>query len=208
LATGVRETKKIRRREVIFTTATRILREQGYEKTTMDGIAQEAGVAVGTLYNYFASKSELILALVVEADERCIAACKEVIAAPPENPVEALAAIGILQSRYSIEALDKHAWRYVLAAQASTQDAVFARQYAWTTARLRELFVETLAALKARGDLTSDVDPAELGYYLKAMKHMLFDYFIADDQMGFAQHAQEIRRGLELAMKGHLTEHK
>lgn len=208
MATGVRETKKLQRREVIFTTATRILREQGYERTTMDGIAQASGVAVGTLYNYFASKSELILALVVEADERCIEACNKVIAAPPKDPVEALAAVGILQSRHSIEALDKQAWRFVLAAQASTQDAVFARQYAWTTARLRELFVETLAMLKARGDLRADVDPKELGYYLKAMKHMLFDYFIADDQMSFEQHASEVRRGLELAMAGHLTRAK
>jgi hypothetical protein len=35
-----------------------------------------------------------------------------------------------------------------------------------------------------------------------------FDYFIADDQMSFEQHAKEVRRGLELAMTGHLTRAK
>ena len=34
--------------------------EKGYEATTMDEIAAGAGVAKGTLYHYFASKSELL----------------------------------------------------------------------------------------------------------------------------------------------------
>jgi AcrR family transcriptional regulator len=40
--------------------ASKLFIEKGYEATTMDEIAAGAGVAKGTLYHYFASKSELL----------------------------------------------------------------------------------------------------------------------------------------------------
>ncbi|MEY2567044.1 MAG: hypothetical protein QOE35_1573 [Actinomycetota bacterium] len=41
----------------------RCLTRKGYEGTTVRDIAGEAGVSIGTLYNYFASKEDLIEAL-------------------------------------------------------------------------------------------------------------------------------------------------
>lgn len=201
---GKRETQKALRREAIYENATKMLKQYGFEDMTMDVLAKASGIAVGTIYNYFASKSELVLALVVEADERCIKASREIIAHLPDDPIEALSTIAILQSKYSIEALDKTGWRFVLAAQTSSQDKQFARRYVWTTSRLRDLFEETLTALKKRGDLSSEFSPAELAYYLEAMKYMLFDYYIADDGMTFDQHQNEIRRGLQITMRGHV----
>lgn len=48
------------RRAFLVETAGRLFLEKGYEATTMDEIAAGAGVAKGTLYHYFASKSELL----------------------------------------------------------------------------------------------------------------------------------------------------
>ncbi|MFC4145648.1 TetR family transcriptional regulator [Micromonospora mangrovi] len=47
-------------RQLILDTAMRLFRERGYARTTMRGIAQEAGVAVGNAYYYFGSKDHLI----------------------------------------------------------------------------------------------------------------------------------------------------
>lgn len=47
---------------LILKTALEMLRERGYEKTTMRAIAQEAGVSLGNAYHYFGSKDELIQA--------------------------------------------------------------------------------------------------------------------------------------------------
>ncbi|HEU0132785.1 MAG TPA: TetR family transcriptional regulator [Mycobacteriales bacterium] len=49
-------------RERILDAALDLFRTQGYAETTMRQIAQEAGVAVGNAYYYFASKDQLILA--------------------------------------------------------------------------------------------------------------------------------------------------
>ncbi|HZX04845.1 TetR/AcrR family transcriptional regulator, partial [Kribbella sp.] len=49
-------------RELILTTALRLFREQGYGKTTMRAIANEAGVSVGNAYYYYGSKDHLMQA--------------------------------------------------------------------------------------------------------------------------------------------------
>lgn len=53
-------------REQLLAEAKKQLRERGYEKTTVRSVAQECGIAVGTVYNYFKSKDILIASLVLE----------------------------------------------------------------------------------------------------------------------------------------------
>lgn len=53
----------------ILTAARRLLAQRTLENITMDDIAQEAGVAKGTIYLYFSSKDELIQDLLSEVGE-------------------------------------------------------------------------------------------------------------------------------------------
>jgi len=55
---------KARRRLHILRVATEMFARQGYRKTSMDEVAQRAGVAKGTLYTYFATKNELLVAAI------------------------------------------------------------------------------------------------------------------------------------------------
>jgi TetR/AcrR family fatty acid metabolism transcriptional regulator len=60
----VKSERKINdRRAVILDAALRTFVRRGYPETKVAEIASEAGVAEGTLYNYFASKEDLLLAL-------------------------------------------------------------------------------------------------------------------------------------------------
>jgi len=43
-------------RALILNTALDLLRERGYERTTMRAIANQAGVSLGNAYHYFGSK--------------------------------------------------------------------------------------------------------------------------------------------------------
>lgn len=53
----------IDKRSIILEAALRTFARHGYSQTKVAEIAAEAGVAEGTLYNYFQSKEELLLAL-------------------------------------------------------------------------------------------------------------------------------------------------
>lgn len=51
------------KKQAIFRSTLRLIREFGFHGTPMSQIAQEAGVATGTIYHYFTSKDELIVEL-------------------------------------------------------------------------------------------------------------------------------------------------
>jgi AcrR family transcriptional regulator len=55
---------KQEKRDVILQASWKLIHQYGYQKTTIDDIARTAGIAKGTIYLYFRSKSEIMLALV------------------------------------------------------------------------------------------------------------------------------------------------
>jgi TetR/AcrR family fatty acid metabolism transcriptional regulator len=64
---SVAEQERIdRRRAQILAAASRVFARQGFHRTTVREVAREAGIADGTIYLYFASKQELLLALLGE----------------------------------------------------------------------------------------------------------------------------------------------
>ncbi|MFW2387613.1 MAG: TetR/AcrR family transcriptional regulator [Polyangiales bacterium] len=59
-----RESRIIAKREAILEAATAAFRDEGYESTSMDRIAERAGASKRTVYNHFGSKEALFQAVV------------------------------------------------------------------------------------------------------------------------------------------------
>ena len=64
---------------LILNTALELLRDLGYEKTTMRAIAGKAGVSLGNAYHYFGSKDHLIQAFYHRTHEEHLAATLPVL---------------------------------------------------------------------------------------------------------------------------------
>jgi len=60
---GLRERKKQRTRQAIVEAATRLFAENGYAETTLAEVAEEAEVALSTIFNYFPGKPDIVFAL-------------------------------------------------------------------------------------------------------------------------------------------------
>lgn len=58
---GLRERKKIKTREAIRTATYALIREQGYDATTIDQIAERAEVSPSTVFRYFPTKEDIVL---------------------------------------------------------------------------------------------------------------------------------------------------
>ncbi len=54
------------RREEILTAAMRVFEHSGYAAATMDAVAEEASVSKGSLYNYFQSKHDLFIQVMLD----------------------------------------------------------------------------------------------------------------------------------------------
>jgi AcrR family transcriptional regulator len=61
VAGGLRERKKAKTRAAIRREAMRLFREQGYEETTVEQIAEAAEVSPSTFFRYFPTKEDVVL---------------------------------------------------------------------------------------------------------------------------------------------------
>ena len=87
-ATGRRERSKRETRQRLADAAARLFAEHGYDAVSVSGVAKAAGVAEQTVYNYFASKPDLVLDRAEELLERS----RRVVAERPPSltPADAL----------------------------------------------------------------------------------------------------------------------
>ncbi|MEC4016179.1 TetR family transcriptional regulator [Streptomyces sp. H27-D2] len=85
---GLRERKKQRTRDALVRSALELFAEKGYDRTTVDEIADTVDVSQRTFFRYFANKEEVAFAVQEEAESHFLAA---VLARPAtEAPLEAL----------------------------------------------------------------------------------------------------------------------
>ena len=63
---GRNERRKARTRSALLAAAQHLFGEQGFDATTIAEIAEQADVAIGSFYNYFDTKEELLAALLQE----------------------------------------------------------------------------------------------------------------------------------------------
>ena len=66
---SLRQQKKLRARSDILAAADKLIAQKGYPNTTMRQIADAAHVSHQTLYNYFASKAEIVQAMLTDVDQ-------------------------------------------------------------------------------------------------------------------------------------------
>ena len=79
---ATRSPKAEQTRGTIVAAAMRLFRRDGYDRTTMRAIAQEAGVSVGNAYYYFGSKEHLIQAFYDQVQAEHAAAAEATLNGP------------------------------------------------------------------------------------------------------------------------------
>jgi AcrR family transcriptional regulator len=60
---GRRERKKLAARAAILDASTRLFAGKGFEQTRIEAIARDADVGIGTVYNHFATKADILAAI-------------------------------------------------------------------------------------------------------------------------------------------------
>ena len=95
---SIRDKKKLQTSAAILESAKKLFTGQGFENTTMEQIAEDAVVATGTLYNYYGSKGDILVAIMAEHAVRSLSEGSSQYLANPASPTEALSE---MVSRYA-----------------------------------------------------------------------------------------------------------
>src|SRR3989442_11977961 len=82
-------------RETILRTAKRLFAENGYEATRTRDIAKAAGIASGTLFNYFQAKEAIVACLASEAIAESLVDAKSALGETLEEDLFAIVASGL-----------------------------------------------------------------------------------------------------------------
>ncbi|ACV77291.1 TetR/AcrR family transcriptional regulator [Nakamurella multipartita] len=77
-----------RRRRQILDAATEVMSTTGFHATSMQAVAERAGISVGLIYQYFGNKDELLVAVIVDILEDFRDQVPAAIAAAGEDPVD------------------------------------------------------------------------------------------------------------------------
>ncbi|MBL8710805.1 MAG: TetR/AcrR family transcriptional regulator [Rhodospirillaceae bacterium] len=181
--TGLRERQKAGRRRDILAAASQLFAKQGFADTSVEAIAAQAQVGTGTVYNYFSSKGDLLMALVALDGEQVRAKGKRYIAGVASDPAEAIYGLLAIYVDHSLVHLTKELWRNAMATALTQADSPFGLGY-FENDRLLALQVgELVAALQARGKLRAGIDPATAGSALFILVNGLFMHFVAQEKM-------------------------
>ena len=99
-----KEREKERRRQQIMVAAKRVFSEKGFNKATMEDIAQEAELSPGTLYLYFKNKEELYASLSLRILQYLLLRIEHVNAMKTAGPDEKLKAL--MDAMYDVYEFD------------------------------------------------------------------------------------------------------
>ncbi len=88
--TSRRAQKKQETFDAIVSAAERSLQDNGYRASTIEAIAADAGVSVGTVYNYFGTKNAILMAVVTRDTEHALVDTGEAIDLSLGDPVDVL----------------------------------------------------------------------------------------------------------------------
>ena len=183
---GLRERQKARRETRILDAALSVFRARGFGAARMEDIAEQAELSIGTLYNYFPTKGDLLVAIVALETEDTLAAGQAVIAAPPSDPTAALLALAEAWYRHSFRFLDRALWRHAFAMMLERPQSQSAVRFAQNDDHLKAQAAELVRALQARGLARTDIAPEDLGLSVFNLIDRSFMTYISDEEMAFA----------------------
>ena len=135
------------RHDAILAAAAALAAEAGINAVQIAPVAERAGIAAGTVYRYFPSKTDLVAALVASVSERELGAMRGAADAAP-GPLSALAAA---LTTFAARALENRRLAFALIAEPVDVDSHNARRD-YRAAISHELETR-LAAAMARGSL-------------------------------------------------------
>lgn len=192
--TGLRERQKSRRRREILNAAKDLFETDGYDATTVAKIAEKAEVSTPTVFNYFGSKDELIVEIVLEIHENGRVFMRSW--QPPTDVTvgELLGDMLCLYAELSMTLAGKRIWRYAEATNIRAPDSPVVKMYAQIEAYHVNEIGEFLCCAVDADTPELQQDCSFLASVAYRCWNARFFEFIRDDTMSMDAHKTLVRQ--------------
>ncbi len=193
---GLRERQKEERQASIALAAKAMFVELGFEKTTIEGIAQASGVSGVTVHNYYGTKSGILLALVAENDRALIARLCDDLKSCPQDVTEVTLTFAKTIMEHALMNLQKVIWRQVIATVTANSDNSISKPYFDLDQELAQVLVLQMSRMQDAGILPKSIVPEHLGKALFHLQNARFIQFVCSDQLQIEDVLRRIRNDL------------
>jgi AcrR family transcriptional regulator len=190
---------KVATRTKLFEVATELLGEKGFGSTTVDEIAELAGVAKGTIYYHFDSKSELVETLIAEGLEPLAEQMRDAAkgASSARDALSALARVELAFIR------DHTAFAKLVMTELWREDRVWRETLLLLRERIGVVIREQVERGIAAGELRSDIDPQFAARALFALTATAaLDWLAFEPERPVEDVVDQIRRLTVMAVAG------
>ena len=191
---GLRAKHKADRHQRIVEAAARLFRTQGYDTVKMEAIAAAAEVSIGTIYNYYKNKGDLLVAIVSMEVHEVLAAGERVIADPPRTAEKAVAKLIANYIEHALVYLSKEMWRQAMAITTQQPDSPSGVAYNELDEALARQTAKLIRKLQTLGLVQVGVDAPAIGEMIFNNTNMMFTIFVKQEAMSVATLLARIRR--------------
>lgn len=197
---GLRERKKAERRTAILEAARTAFNTQGFDAASIEAIAATADVSVGTVYNYFPGKSDLLFEILLTDLRLVTEQGRAFISRPSKNGRQAL--ISLLSLYF--EWFDRYE-RSLL--RRFTADAILSpslddRSYYHLERLLSNQIATLIRTLRRSGELRADLKVDACARLIFNLANSEFYAYLADDQRSSRQVRASLRAQTDVLWPG------
>lgn len=191
---GLRAKHKADRHRRIVEAAAELFRASGYDAVKMEAIAAAADVSIGTIYNYYQNKGDLLVAIVSMEVHEVLAAGERVIATPPGNVERAVSKLISIYIEHSLVYLNKEMWRQAMAITIQQPDSPSGIAYGELDRALASQTCGLVEKLQSQGLVRFGIDARAVGEMIFNNANMMFTIFVKTETMMVADLLVQIRR--------------
>ena len=198
---GLRERQKAMRRKAIGEAGVALFERQGFDNTTIEQIAREAGVSAPTVFKYFGSKQEILLEMLQKADEGALEDAR-VHMAEMEDPLDAMCYLEQVLVDHALSMLPAPIWHELLLHVLGGDRSDLPEQYKRHNEALQHEIASLLRDLQERGKLRADLDGELAAFLLNDYSHLQLLRLTGSEPMDLEQHRRQVRLTSGLILQG------
>ena len=198
---GLRERQKAMRRKAIGEAGVALFERQGFDNTTIEQSAREAGVSAPTVFKYFGSKQEILLEMLQKADEGALEDAR-VHMAQMDDPLDAMCYLEQVLVDHALSMLPAPIWHELLLHVLGGDRSDLPEQYKRHNEALQHEIASLLRDLQERGKLRADLDVELAAFLLNDYSHLQLLRLTGSEPMDLEQHRRQVRLTSGLILQG------
>lgn len=200
---GLRERKKRQREKTILEAAEKLFRESGYDSTTMGHIADAANVSTVTVFNYYKTKGELLLALISNENAVLLEKLGRLSKSKRKNIEGLISDFFKVVVEESLRQVDKSLWRHIISTSMLNHESDFSSAYRQLQGEILDLLRVTVAGHFASNS-KKDVSHKDLIMFcnvIYSLHYMEFCNFISSDALTIESYSRSLEKMISFSAR-------